>query len=121
MHRVTVKTSTIFIAKGGRTKVYHSVDEVPGRLRDELERSTNGFQSATILIADRKGREELIRALNGLPSSLRTRLASSLAPAQAASRRWDLQPVARFLRRQWLEILLPVVVGGGLWWAFNFR
>ena len=80
MQRVTVKTSTIFIAKGGgKTQVYRSVSEVPPRLRKELEESTNSFNSATILIADRRGREEILRALNGLPSGLRTRLASSLA------------------------------------------
>jgi len=79
MHRVTVKTSTIFIAKGGRTRVYRSVSEIPQRLRKELEESTNGFNSATILIADRRGRKEILRALQGLPSALRTRprLASS--------------------------------------------
>ena len=84
MNRLTVKTSTIFIAKGGRTQVFRSVDEVPARLRKELEDSTNSFNSATILIADRRGREEIVRALHGLPSSLRTRLASSLAPKRNA-------------------------------------
>src|SRR5579862_7666941 len=82
MQRVTVKTSTIFIAKGGKTQVYRSVSEVPPRLRKQLEESTNSFNSATILIADRRGREEIVRALNGMPSSLRTRLASSLASKQ---------------------------------------
>src|SRR5258708_35924576 len=90
MHRVTVKTSTIFIAKGGRTKVYRSVEEMPRRLRQELEQSTNGFNSATILIADRRGRAEILRALQGMPSTLRTRLASSLAASQSIAR-----PVAR--------------------------
>jgi hypothetical protein len=73
MHRVTVKTSTIFIAKGGRTRVYRSVSEIPQRLRKELEESTNGFNSATILIADRRGRKEIPRALQ-LSLRLRTRL-----------------------------------------------
>src|SRR5579863_599682 len=80
MQRVTVKTSTIFIAKAGRTRVYRSVEEVPAALRKELEVSTNSFNSATILIADPRGREEIIRALNGLPSTLRSRLANSLSP-----------------------------------------
>src|SRR5258708_23853841 len=93
MHRVTVKTSTIFIAKGGRTKVYRSVEEMPRRLRQELEQSTNGFNSATILIADRRGRAEILRALPGIPSTVRTRLASSLAPIQSL-----LLPVARHAR-----------------------
>jgi|SRR5580704_11099502 hypothetical protein len=84
MHRVTVKTSTIFIAKRGPTQVYRSVGEIPAPLRKELEESTNSFNSATILIADRRGREEIVKALNGLPSSLRSRLANSLTPRPSA-------------------------------------
>jgi hypothetical protein len=125
MHRVTVKTSTIFIAKSGRTQVYRSVSEIPERLRKELEESTNSFNSATILIADRRGREEIVKALNGLPSSLRSRLANSLTPrpdaeteAEAESR---VAPVLRFLRRNWLEITLPTTVAVIVWAAFNFR
>ena len=38
MHRVTVKTSTIFIAKGGRTRVYRSVSEVPAALAEGVGR-----------------------------------------------------------------------------------
>jgi hypothetical protein len=124
MHRMTVKTSTIFIAKGERTRVYRSVSEIPQRLRKELEESTNGFNSATILIADRRGRQEILRALQGMPSGLRTRLASSLTHSQAAGAptpRKAVRPLARFLRHNWPEILLPGAVGLLLWVALNWR
>ena len=125
MHRVTVKTSTIFIAKSGRTQVYRSVSEIPERLRKELEESTNSFNSATILIADRRGREEIVKALNGLPSSLRSRLANSLTPRPDAEAEVEAESrvvlVLRFLRRNWLEITLPTTVAVIVWAAFNFR
>jgi hypothetical protein len=125
MHRVTVKTSTIFIAKSGRTQVYRSVSEIPERLRKELEESTNSFNSATILIADRRGREEIVKALNGLPSSLRSRLANSLTPRPDAEAEVEAEsrvaPVLRFMRRNWLEITLPTTVAVIVWAAFNYR
>ena len=126
MHRVTVKTSTIFIAKRGPTQVYRSVGEIPAKLRKELEQSTNSFNSATILIADRRGREEIVKALNGMPSTLRSRLANSLAPRPASEHANDapenkVVPMLRFMRRNWLEITLPASVALIVWAAFNFR
>src|SRR5262249_55441156 len=124
MHRMTVKTSTIFIAKGGETKVYRSVSEIPQRLRQELELSTNGFNSATILIADRRGRQEILRALQGMPSGLRARLSSSLSDRQSVTPpdpAKAVRPLARFLRHNWAQILLPGAVGLALWIALNWR
>lgn len=124
MQSATVKTSTIFIAKRGQTQVFHSVDDVPAGLRKELEASTNGFNSATILIADRRGREEILRALQGLPSHLRTRITASVSPAASplpSGSRTTQAPLGRLLRRHWVPLLLPAIAGVLLWLALNFR
>jgi hypothetical protein len=123
MQRLTVKTSTIMVSKGNRTHIYHSVREVPPTLRRELEESTNSFNSATILIADRRGKEEIMKALNGLPPSLRKRLTISLTPASDSGHLAPISRLAtagRFLRQHWLEICLPVAVGAVVWLAFQY-
>jgi hypothetical protein len=62
-----MKTSTILISTGETRRVYRSVDEVPDPLKRQLLRSTNGPSSATIVIADRKGRKQMARAIRSLP------------------------------------------------------
>lgn len=64
-----VKSSTILISAGEHRNVYRSVEEVPAGLRRELLRSTNGLNSATIVIADRQGRREIAKAIRNLPAS----------------------------------------------------
>ena len=119
MSRVTLKSSTIFISVGNKTEVYRSVEDVPPALRKKLDQSTNGINSATILIADRKGKEEIVRAIRGLPSSLRSRLTTSLRnEAKRETRgynRWAL------LWQDWAEILLPAVIGLAVWLLFTFK
>ena len=107
MSRVTLKSSTIFISVGDKTRVYRSVEDVPGPLRKKLEQSTNGIHSATILIADRRGREEILRAIRG-GSNLKTRLTSSLrneAPVRTLGQR------ALWLLRASVEFVVPAVMG----------
>lgn len=62
------QTSTVLISSGDTEGVYRSVEEVPAPLRTRLMKSTNGANSATILIADRRGREEIARAMKGTPA-----------------------------------------------------
>jgi hypothetical protein len=119
MPRVTLKSSTIFISVGDKTEVYRSVEDVPPSLRKQLERSTAGINSATILIADRKGKEEIVRAIRGLPSSLRSRLSTSLrdeaAPESRVPIRWEA------LWQDWAEILLPAAIGLAVWFLFTTK
>ena len=120
--RMTAKTSTIFIATADETKVYRSVGEVPPKLRRKLEETTNGANSATILIADKRGREELVRALQGLPSDVQSRLARTIQSRRAkaeAERVAPAQPKQRL--RFWAELLLPFAVGFGLWLLLSWK
>jgi len=64
----TFQTSTVLISAGGEDLIYRSVDEVPLRLRTRLMRSTNSSNSGTILIADRRGRKEIARAMRKVPA-----------------------------------------------------
>jgi hypothetical protein len=61
------QTSSVLISTRGTERVYRSVDEVPAALRTRLLKSTNGANSATILIADRRGRQEIAKAMRNLP------------------------------------------------------
>jgi hypothetical protein len=103
METVTLKMSTIFVSTGRHMRVYRSVEDMPETVRQELTRSTTGAHSATILIADRRGREELVRAIQGRPSSIPLRMASR-------SRRKQQRP-----RRYWLEAGLIGVLCLLLW------
>jgi hypothetical protein len=121
MSRVTLKSSTIFISVGDKTEVYRSVADVPPPLRKKLEQSTNSINSATILIADRKGKEEIVRAIRGLPSNLRSRISTAVRdeatprPEQTAGFTWSS------LWRDWAEFLLPAAVGLAVWLLFNAK
>ena len=119
MPRLTVKSSTIFISVGGKTQVYRSVEDVPPRLRKRLEDSTNGINSATILIADRRGREEIVRAIRGLPSGIRSRLSSTVgAETEPRPKRAIKAPE---LWQNWAEMLIPAAVGTIVWLLFSLR
>ncbi len=128
MPGLIARTSTIFISSGNGTRVYRSIAEVPPRLRRKLQRSTTGMNSATILIADRRGREELVRALRGEPSetwsllvSARARETGARTSVPAATDRPGIDQYPKSHRRRlpsvrtWLELFLPVLVGASLW------
>lgn len=63
------QTSTVLISTGGADLVYRSVEEIPPGLRTRLLKSTSGGNSGTILIADRRGRQEIAKTLGKLPDA----------------------------------------------------
>ena len=69
-----VKRSLVLISSGRTNAVYGSVEEVPEPLRRQLIKSTSGLNSATILIADRRGRDQITRAIRSLPDAMQGRL-----------------------------------------------
>ena len=120
MTRLTAKSSTIFITHGEKTNVYRSLAEVPPPLRRKLQQSTQGMNSATILIADKRGREELVRALQGQPSDVQCRLAETIRAKERVERS-RTRSGRSFSLRTWLELLLPVAVGASLWLFIGSR
>lgn len=79
------QTSTVMISAGGADLVYRSVEEVPARLRTRLLKSTNGANSATILIADQRGRKEIAKAMRNLPGPAQRRLMHSFLSAESST------------------------------------
>jgi hypothetical protein len=121
MTRLTARSSTIFIATADDTHVYRSVSEIPPALRRKLQQSTNSMNSATILIADKRGREELVRALQGQSSDVQCRLADTIRGRQSADKQPSTAPKRRalFAWRRWLEVLLPATLGASLWFFID--
>jgi len=98
--------------------VYRSVEEIPPALRRKLLQSTRGMHSATILIADKRGREELVRALQGQPSEVQCRLAETIRSRQSENQPGRKRRGVLSLRT-WLELLLPVAIGASLWFFID--
>jgi hypothetical protein len=116
MAQLTARTSTIFIATSDETtKVYRSVEDVPLPLRQKLLKCTRGMNSATILIADKQGREELVRALQGRPTEVQCRLVDNMRSRQPEEQAEAPSPSVFRSVQFWLEILLPVVASASLW------
>ncbi len=111
MTKLTVKSSTIFVSTGDTTQVYHSLSEMPQSLRARLERSTSGANSATILIADKRGREELAHAVRQQPAHTPHRPAKAVHSIRHHKRASSL--------RTWLELFIPIALGAVLWFLLR--
>ena len=105
------------IATEGRTRVYKSRAEMKPEQRQALQRTMNSSLSATILIADQRGREEILKLLRGEHSALRGTggtMRRRLRTAPAAVVRGSLP---RWAQSRWtralIAFLIPAAVGAG--------
>ncbi len=114
-----VKRSMVLISRGEIRSVYGSVEEVPEPLRQQLIESTKGLNSATVLIADRRGREEITRAIRNLPGPMQGRLLKMIMGDS------DEEPLRHFGLPALLVKITALVLAGGasalIWLAFHFR
>ena len=118
MNRVTIRTSTILVGLKTKTEVYRSLKELPPRLRKKLIESTSGSNSGTILIADRGGRDEIVRSVQGRPSGVQTRVGATVA-----SQRLEKVTTSRIseVRRVWPELLLLFLLALVIWVVFTIH
>jgi len=117
MAQLTARSSTIFIATGHETRVYRTVEDVPPELRQKLMDCTKGINSATILIADKRGREELVRALQGRPSEVQCRLVENIRSRQPEPQARPREETRQSPIGMWIEYLLPLAAALSLWIA----
>ena|ERR1035438_9836317 len=81
------QTSTVLISSGGADLVYRSVEEIPPGLRTRLLKSTGGQNSGTILIADRRGRQEIAKIVGKLPNVASGELVKAILGGRKGSSR----------------------------------
>lgn len=132
METRTVRTSTILISSGGQTRLFRSRSDVPVELREKLDESLASSTAATVLIADQKGRDEIMKLLRGEPSVLEkssgvlSRKARRTAAAKAESQRaaednkGSISGLPAWLSKRWFRALVAFVlpaIAGALFYA----
>jgi hypothetical protein len=109
----TLKCSTVFVSCGRELEVYRSVEEVPAEVRRRFLMTANGLQSATILIADRKGRQELLRAAQGDSDRIQVRAFTPVAERSDGDRWRSVRP--------WVESAIFCAFAAAMWALFAMR
>jgi hypothetical protein len=110
----TFKTSTIFVSTGQRVRIYRSIEDVPAPLRKRLNANLSGPNSRTLIVADRRGREYLSRALEMDAAKAAGPELTSLHVSSRIARRWAEA------KNYWLEIGLIGLLGLASWTLFQW-
>jgi hypothetical protein len=118
MQTSTFKTSTIFVATGKRTRVFQSMDDVPRSLRKRMTDNLSGPNTRTLIVADRRGREYLLKALQRVTNGSGLLLRPD---THLATQHERLHKAWTTAKRYWLEIALIGLLGGAGWGLFYLR
>ena len=113
--RGTVRTSMILIAAGKRVRVFQRMEQLPASLRRKLVKSTSGANAGTVLIADRRGAHELIRA----NAKALVEQPPERSGGFVALLREDFNQALQFMRAHWVLCCGGGVLAGVLWWALT--
>lgn len=124
MGRNTIKTSTILVSDDRGLRVFPSRAEMPPRLRERLDHSLTGGMAATVLIADPRGREEILKSLRGEASALNEgvpglvrRRSREAAPPLITGPAWLQSRAVRLL----LAFGIPLLFGVSFWALLVFH
>ena len=107
------------IATEGKTRLYKSRSEMKPELRRSLQQTLNSSMAATILIADQRGRDEILKLLRGEESALRGASGTMRRRlrTEATAKVKTVLPV--WLRNRWVRglvaFLIPAAVGAGFY------
>lgn len=100
-----VKTTSVLIASDEVNAIYSSLQDVPEPLRRRVQASTTGRNSGTIVIADRRGKEEIEKAA-------RFQQVGEFGGRDQTHVRWN---------RIWPAAVALIIGAAGAWVAFVFR
>jgi len=99
MEQMVHRVSTIVVGESDRTRVFHSLEEMPAELRKRLQKVVSSESSATLLIADERGRQEIMHKLEGGDSPLDSRLIESII-----QQRRGLETPSQKIRIRWWRV-----------------
>ena len=73
MEQSTLRTKSILVSTLGHTEWFQSKEDLPASIRKQMESALDSPNSFTFLLADRNGRDELVKALAGETTPLAAR------------------------------------------------
>jgi hypothetical protein len=116
-----VKTSTVLVASGEDDLLYTSLEQVPPEIRRQLRRAIEGPDSETILIADERGREQILQAIMRLPPDVQKKVRAAIRglPEEMSGK----PPAPRFSTAVRLGLALLALALMVLWllWVWEWR